>query len=353
MVIWPKLTIEIFDTSGNTKYGNIDSEINSLRFSGKKGIGYDSCTFTIVRDVRFSHPDLKIMNVVKIWAGDRRAWEGLITSANIQMAEDTGLEITCQGYYELLRKRLYIQGIDRDIMIPLTAGMKGSDWIIGCLLTDTNLEFNEGNIDTNDYEFPIDLELGDEPYYSTILEKINEYNGYEMGVGEDRKFDFYPQPSTIAYKVRIEDCQTNLMYERGNIENRLYVIYTTDGGTTYNKVWWVEGAEDSIELYGWCDGVLRIEETCTPAMAQQKATVALQERKSMKPATDLTLERLYDINTGTEADPRLIKPSTSVFIENLGTLQTSIDNAAVLNDMSTFEITETEFEVESGQETAR
>lgn len=345
MVIWPKLIIEVHDASGSVKYQDVGSDINGLRFSSKDGVGYDVCTYPIVRDVRFSYPELSIGNKVKLSAGDRVAWEGQVNSVNIQAAEDTGIEVTCYGYFALLTKRINAT--------PLTSGMRGSDWILANLMADTDLDFERGNIYTEDYVFPADLDLGDDLYYNTILSKINEYNGFVMGVGADRKFDFYPKPDMISYKVRMADCHTSLVYERDSITNYVLVKYTTDG-TAYETFWWPDDGPDqaSSKLYGRCDGILPIEEYCTEAMAQQKAEVALRAGTTMRPASDLTLERIYDVNTGVESDVRLIKPGSLVFIEDLATVQTSVNDAATLNEMSTFAIAETEFDIESGEVTA-
>jgi hypothetical protein len=217
------------------------------------------------------------------------------------------------------------------------------------LMTDTDIGFIEGNIDTTDYEFSIGLDTTGGLYYSDILDAINQANNWDISAWNDRAFYFQPKESEISYVAEVDDGEVDLNFGLEQIETRLYVSYTANGND-YRYFWY--GPEgDAESLYRRRDGVLAIQGTASKAYAEHVAGIVLAERQRMRPATSFRVNRLYDAESGIEVNPALARSGKIIHIANLYPTETRINAKRMINELSTFEICEISYDATTGKPT--
>ena len=342
------ISLELWNPAGSYRYRSIEAEVEALRFGTMLGIGFSECSFTVRRDPRRYHDDLKPTNRVVSRFGRRVAWLGEIIAPASQVQDSVTTPVEADG----LGYRL----ATRATTAAFSSG-KASSWITSNLLADADLDYPAGTLDTDDFDFPFGVDLSPVSHYADALDKFNKANGYFYGVWEDG-FCWHPYPATALYEVRAEDALYELDYSIESIENCLLVSYTEDG-SLYKYFWYPntdmvgfsgEPAPDPVSaaLYRRRDGVLPIQGKSTLAQAVATAAVALAERKRMRPQTSFVVARVTDATTGQLVPLPLVRAGGIVHIRDLYPRRISAAERGVINELSTFEIAETSYDVTSG-----
>ncbi len=336
------VTVELWNRALTYQYPNIDAEIEQLKYSSILYGGFATCSFNVpTRDPKLFYPDLQPANVVKIRHDGLIVWEGLIVAPGLDIAAESALAIQAAGFVYRLKRRWSTASFG--------ASVKGSTWITNNLIADTDLGLTAATIQTGDYAFPNGLDLAPQAYYSDVLERVNAANGWHYGVWENRTFDFKAVSTSPDYYIDIEDCDSQIVPALDAIENYLRVSYTTDGSTYKYFNWPATGPDaTSAALYGRCDGTLAIPGKATLAQAQQIATVALNERKVMRPATAIVARRVLS-STGVEVPLEQVNARGKlVHIRGLYPGELTIENAQAINELSTFVVVHAEPDLEAG-----
>lgn len=343
------ISLELWNPAETYRYPSIEAEVEGLRFGTMLGVGFSTCDFELKRSPRRYHDDIKPTNLVVIRAGRKVAWKGEIIAPVTQVGSEiiTPVENDGLGYRLATRANT----------AAFSSG-KGSTWITNNLIADTDLGFAAANVNTGDYSFPYGIDLFPVSFYAETLEKINKANGYFYGVWEDG-FYFHPYSASAEYEVRAEDAKYELNYSIENIENCLYVSYTVNGSVY--KYFWYPNSDmvnytgtavpdaDSEALYRRRDGTLVIQGKASLVQAAATAAVALAERKRMRPASSFVVSRVTDAVTGQEVPLPLVRAGSIVHIRDLYPSKMNPTDAQIVNELSTFEIAETSYDVVTGE----
>jgi hypothetical protein len=332
------LSLEIWNQDETKKFPSISDEVEGLKFGTMLGVGFSTCSFKLKRSPRQYWPDLRPTNRVKIIGGRRAKWEGEITNPGVEVEEGFEMPVECDGTGYRLATRLSLATFGDTT--------KGSTWMLANMLTDTDLDYEAGRIDTDDYEFPFGIDLFPQSYFAETLDKINKANGWFYGVWEDRKFHFHPFGEEAEYEVTVEDAKFSLNYSIEEIVNYLRVSYTPNG-SLYDYFSWPAGGPDteSAELYRRRDGTLANQGKMDQSQAEQMATVFLNERKRMRPKTSFKVQRITSTLTGKEVPKEDVRAGSVVFIKNMYPTKPGRYDQRIINELSTFPIFETDCEV--------
>jgi hypothetical protein len=342
------ISLQVWDPTETKRYPSIEAEIEELTFGSMIGIGFGPCSFAVKRDPRRYHDDLKPTNRIIVRDGRKVRWAGDIIAPVSDVQDQISMPIEADG----LGYRL----ATREVVAPFTSG-KGSTWITNNLIADTDLDYDVGLIDTSDFNFPYGIDLSPCTYFAEALDKINKANGYYYGMRADG-FHYEPYPTTAAYEVRAQDAKYQLDYSIEEIENCLFVSYTTDG-SLYKYFWYPNTDmvnftgtavpdQTSKDLYKRRDGVLAVQGKSTLAQAAAMAAVALAERKRMRPKSSFVVTRVTSAATGVEVPLTSVEDGKLIHFKDLYTRRMSSTEARIINELSTFEIAETSCTVRSG-----
>ncbi len=332
---WPPLELELWTPDGTEKYEQINREVNNIHFGTAAGVGYSAASYVVIRDPRLYHDDLKESNLFKIRCGDEYAWEGEIYAPGLSISvSDVSIPIDCVGHMNKLMATISTDAFGIE---------KGSAWITDHLIPHADLGLSVGYIDTNDYTFPAGLDA-EEVYFIEVLDKINLANNYAIACWGN-KFYYYPKSNAVDYYATVENGEVSITRSKENIENYLRVKW--NDGAADHYFWWPDDGpdEESKELYGRRDGQLDIPGTSTEAQAETIAEVVLNEHKRMRPASDFKVSKVWDATTGIEINPALIKSHKVIHLENLYPAEQTIGDRQLINELSTFEITNTDYQI--------
>lgn len=320
------ITVEQWTPDGTQMYPQMDEEIQEIKYSSLMFGGYATLAFSHYRKPWVYDPALQINNIVKVLSDHGIRWEGKISGINI--GTDAKTTIEADGIIGRMKKLISTSNV--------ATGEKGSSWITDHCLSVAGL--TAGNITTGDYAFPAGINFQPEIFLVPALEKINACNGYVYGPGSGMIFDYHPMSTTPDYYLDIEDCDTQIKYSIENIENYLHVTYSLDG-TNYLYFWWPAAgpAEPSATIYGRCDGVLVVPNISTLDHAQQMATVALNWRKRMHPATSIVARKITDAN-GAEIPIPTVGAGKLLHMRGLYPTVETITQTQAVNELSTFEV---------------
>ena len=332
------ITHQLWTPDGADKYPSIEDEIEELHFGTMAGVGFSVCSWKMKRSPRYYYPDLRPTTLVKIKDGRKIAWEGEIINPGIEIQDAFEMPVECDGTGYRLATRWSEASLGQ--------GDSGSDWIIAELLADDDLDYEEGRVDTDDFEFPTGIDFSPRVYYSDALERINKANGWFYGVWEGRKFYFHPFADSAEYEVAIEDAKYSLNFSIEEIKNYLGVSHAEDG-SNLNYFNWPAGGPDltSKGLYRRRDGILAFQGPVGLAEAEQSATVALDELKRMRPKTSFKVTKVTDIATGTEVPKALVRAGPIIHIKDLYPGRLSRADQQLVNELSTFALMQTDCEV--------
>lgn len=342
------ISLEVWNPAAAYRYPSIEAEIEELVFGTMLGAGFSTCSFSCKRDPRRYQDDLKPTNKIVIRNGRRTAWTGEIIApmSDVQDAISTPIEADGPGYRLATRSKV----------APFTSG-KGSAWITANPIGDTDLAIPAGLINASDFSFPYGIDFSPVTYYAEALEKINKANGYFYGVWEDG-LHFEPYAATAQYEVRAQDAKYQLSYSIEDIENCLYVTYSANGSDILG--FWYPNTDmvnftgtavpdvTSAGLYRRRDGRLDVQGQATLAQAVAQAAVALAERKRMRPKSSFATTRVTDAVTGQIVPLPMVRAGSIVHIKDLYSRHVSSVEARILNELSTFVIAETSYEVATG-----
>jgi len=331
-------TVELWSPDRSYRYPNIDKELQALKFSSIMYGGFATCTFELYRKPWVHYPDLALGNKVAIRSRHQIVWYGSI-AAPATDTTDLKLSIQADGPIENLKTRL--------ALVNLLAATKGSTWIIANLIGD--LGYGAGNIYTSDYEYETGIDFTAGVAYSEAVTDINKGDNYRYGFFPPAQsnytsaegFDFWPISSTPEYYLDMADCDTKIQYTQEGIENVLYVKYN-DGADHY--FWWPHGGGGvaipdaaSVALYDRRDGKLDISGTVTLAEAEHLAQVALDWRKRIRPAADITARKITDVN-GAEVPLAEVQAGRVLHIRGLNPGEFTLLTAQSLNELCTWPI---------------
>lgn len=370
------VSIELWNQDATVKYGNLDKEAYDISYSTASPGGFKDFTCTVVRHPREYFEDIALCNIVRVYFDSEVVWEGEITDINRAFGESSEIQIAATGHVNRLKKR-YTTEI-------FGAGGYGSDWILGYLLLDSDLNMYpdpfllSNYISPADYAYPYGLDISPEMSYYDIMEKINECNAWRWEVWEKAladmslvggslvvtkgqiRFVFEPWATAPEYIVYIEDCKGEINYNLDDIINYIHYTYTSDG-TEYISGWYpnttLGGAQDgpdptSQALYKRRDGSMSFQEaidaTTPTAATSQLATMlktALDLNKVMRPNTSITTTKLYAADGKTEIPLQSAQAGRVVEIRNLFPGELSLTQKQAVNELSTFRCVETSLAV--------
>jgi len=334
------LSVEIWDPTETFKYPSIEDEIEGLTFGTLLGVGFSTFDFTVKRSPRFAYGDLALTNIAVIRDGKDVAWKGDIACRGVEAAGNITMPVECDG----LGARL--------ITRATTASFGNEDlttWVADHLLTDSDLGYSEGRIDTgDDYTFPYGIDIGagtTGDYFAGVLEKGNKANGWFYGVWEDG-FYLHPYPTTADYEVEAGNAKYSLRYTIEDIVNYLRVSYTVDG-SIYKYFWWPSTGPDATSkaLYGRRDGTLAVQGKASLAQAEQMATVFLDEHKRMRPQSSFEVTEVTSVATGQVVPLSKVRAGKVIHIKGIYPTAHTPAQAQVINELSTFEIAQTSCEI--------
>lgn len=343
------LSLELWDQAESYRYSSIEAELEDLSFGTMLGVGFADCSFNLRRSPRLYQADIAPTNLIVIRAGRKVAWKGEIIApvTQVQDAITTPVEADGLGYRLATRANT----------AAFSSG-QASTWITANLIGDTDLAYAAGSVDTGDYNFPYGVDLFPVSHYADSLDKFNKCNGYFYGVWEDG-FHWEPYPATAQYEVRAEDAKYELSYSIEEIENCLYVSYTADG--SLYKYFWYPNSDmvnytgtavpdaDSEALYKRRDGILAVPGKASRAQAATMAAVTLAEKKRMRPQSSFTVTRVTDALTGQEVPLPLVRAGALVHIRDIYPTRMNPTEMRIINELSTFEIAETSYNVATGE----
>jgi hypothetical protein len=327
--VWDKAKTRLLQTL-KENHDEAWLKIEDLEFKNNKW-GYSSCTFRIKRETQDYWEDLEDSNKVYVFNDyGKVCWYGDIEG--VERVDDTEetYQVECVGP----SARMKNMGTDHDSP-NLDPGEKASSYLVDHMLTDVDLGYTEGEIDTNDFEIISGLDFSPGKSYETIANQCNEYNGYNPAVWEDDKFYWLPKEITPTYSVNKKDCETSSVNRnRRGIVNWCQVSYTVDGeifdyAIAFNQA--------SIDKHG--KRCLYLAITGVEAEAQQVADTVIALFKNMKPSSALTTDLIYDAS-GNLVDPGEVKSGYVLYVKTLLTGGETIASSQAVNESNTWEIAE-------------
>lgn len=328
--IWDKTKTYLLST---LKEDHEDAELKSEDLDFKNNLwGYFSCTFLVKRETGDYWEDLEDSNIVKVFNEEGSVcWYGDIEGAERIDDTEKKFQVECVGP----AARVKNMGTQYD-GAGLDPGEKGSAYLVDHMLTDGDLGYIEGEIDTDDFEITTGLDFSPPgKSYEEIINNINEYNGYRPQVWEDCKFYWLPREIAPTYFVNKNECETSSVNRnRRGIINWCQVSHTVDG-EIFDYV--IAFDQDSIDKHGKrCKWYAIIG---TEAEAQKVADTVVTLFAQMKPSSALTTDLIYDVYDNL-VDPGEVLSGKVLHVRSLLTAEETIASSQTINESNTWEIAE-------------
>lgn len=338
--IWNKAGTRVLSTltadanDSNNRYENLELTKNRN--------GDATVTFDLKREpLSDYYEDLEDSNVVRAWIDGEFSWEGDIEGVERSVDTQSSFSVKCLGW----SAKLKINGTEDDVAQNLAPGEAGSTYIKDHIVTDTDLGFDEGNIDTDDFEFVTGLEFYPGKDYWYILDEICKYQLYDWWV--ERSSDprlpptprlcFGPRQTTVSYYVLLEDCdQSSLDRNRENLINWAQYGFTPTG-SLYGYV----TSEDSTSQtrHGVRKAWDSVSYKISQAEAQAIADTFIALHKDLKPNSALTTTIVHDV-WKTLLPLGTLEPRAVLNIPDLLPTEETIQGAQGVNEMQTWNINE-------------
>ena len=337
-------TVELWNSAMTYRYPNLDDEVEGLRFSSLMYGGFATCSFRLYRKPWRHYPELAVGGVVQIRSRHQIVWAGRI-SAPTADTSNLSIDVEADGPIEMLKRRLSL--------VSLSSAQYGGAWITDNVLPEFDLE---SGVVENGYQFSSGMDFSPHVYYAEAVEQINSANGYRYGFFtpqlssalKAKFFDFHAVSQTPDYYLDMADCQSQIQYTIEGVENRLRVTYSPDG-SLQKYFWWPDenGDPTSVGLYGLRDGTLDIPGVSSLARAQQVATVALNWRKVLRPASDIVASRITD-TAGNDVPLPEVQPGRVLHVRGLNPGEFTLTEAQAVNQLCTWPIVLAENTVDAG-----